>query len=96
MTLSWRGPGKRLYRYGCDCSGPQDEGEPGSLEWAKAISDVTLLVAEAGRRGNGDEREGHSQESTVLNGGTVDGEGYEPSDVWVLSIWERKPGPLRA
>lgn len=62
----------------------------------KAISDVTLLVAEAGRRGNGDEREGHSQESTVLNGGTVDGEGYEPSDVWVLSIWERKPGPLRA
>ena len=47
---------------------------PDHLSGSKAITDVTLLVAEAGRRGNGDGRVGHSQESEVLSGGIAYGE----------------------
>lgn len=35
---------------------------PDHLSGHKAITGVTLLVAEAGRRGHGDRREDHSQE----------------------------------
>lgn len=35
---------------------------PDHLSGHEAITDVTLLVAEAGRRGHGDGREGHGQE----------------------------------
>lgn len=55
------------------------------LNGPKAITDVTLLVAEAGRRGNGDGREGHSQELKVLNAGIADGGGCEPSKVWAFT-----------
>lgn len=61
------------------------------LSGPKAITDVTLLAAEAGRRGNGDGREGQSQESKVLNAGIADGGGCEASNAWALCIWERKP-----
>lgn len=47
---------------------------PDHLGGPKAITDVTLLVAEAGRRGTGDGGEGHGQESKALSGGTADGE----------------------
>lgn len=62
-----------------------------NLREPKVTIGVTLLVTEAGGRGRGDRREGKGR-LKVLGAGIADA----GSNVWALSIWERKPVPLRA